>query len=80
MSAVFPNAIPLKMAIVAINKNKLNDTPAAPCGECRQALFEWEKRNKTAITLFLQGEKGKILHVKTVSDLLPFAFSKEDLI
>lgn len=80
ISAVHPNAKPLKMAIVVINRNKENTEPAAPCGECRQAIFEWEKRHKHPITIFMRGEAGRIFRVESVAELLPLAFSKEDLI
>lgn len=80
ISAVYPNAKPLKMAIVVINKNKENTEPAAPCGECRQAIFEWEKRHKHPIKIFMRGEFGVIYKVDSVAELLPLAFSKEDLI
>lgn len=80
ISAIHPNAIPLEMAIVAINKNKENVDPAAPCGECRQAIFEWEKRHKHPIKIFMRGETGRIFKVDSIAELLPLAFSKNDLI
>ena len=79
ISAIHPNSIPLKMAIVVINKNKKHTEPAAPCGECRQAIFEWEKRHKHPIKIFMRGETGRIFKVDSVAELLPLAFSKEDL-
>lgn len=80
ISAVYPNAKPLKMAVVAINRNKEVDKPAAPCGECRQAIYEWEKRHKHPISIFMRGETGRVFHVDSVAQLLPLAFDKEDLI
>lgn len=80
ISAIHPNAKPLEMAIVAINKNKENTDPAAPCGECRQAIFEWEKRHNHPIRLFMRGETGRVFSVESVAELLPLAFSKKDLI
>lgn len=80
ISAVHPYAMPLKMAVVAINKNKEVNKPAAPCGECRQAIFEWEKRKMQAIEIFMRGETGRIFHVDSVAQLLPLAFDKDDLI
>ena len=68
------------MAVVAINKNKEITKPAAPCGECRQAIFEWERRNEQAIEIFMSGETGRIFHVDSISQLLPLAFGKDDLI
>lgn len=80
ISSVHPNAKPIKMAIVAINKNKEVDKPAAPCGECRQVIYEWEKRHEHPISIFMRGETGRIFHVDSVAQLLPLAFDKKDLI
>jgi cytidine deaminase len=80
ISAVHPNAKPIEMAIVAINRNKENNEPAAPCGECRQVIFEWEKRHKHPIKIFMRGETGRVFKVDSIAELLPLAFSKDDLI
>ncbi|MGB1017935.1 MAG: cytidine deaminase [Chitinophagales bacterium] len=80
ISCIHPNAIPIKMAIVAINQNKENTAPAAPCGECRQAIYEWEKRHNHPIEIFMRGETGEIYKVDSVAELLPLAFKKDDLI
>lgn len=80
ISAVYPEAKLLKMAVVAINKKKEVNKPAAPCGECRQAIYEWEKRNMQPIEIFMSGETGRIFHVDSVAQLLPLAFDKDDLI
>ena len=52
--------------------------PVAPCGACRQVLAEYEQRDGN-IRLFLTGEKGPVLEVKSIADLLPLGFSKKDL-
>jgi len=80
ISAVHPNIKPLKMAIVVVNNNKKNIEPAAPCGECRQAIHEVEKRFMQPIEIFMKGEVGRIFKVNSVAELLPLAFNKEDLI
>ena len=57
-----------------------SDHPISPCGMCRQALKEYETRTDKPIRLILAGQKGKIYIVKTVSFLLPFAFTPGELI
>lgn len=47
----------------------------APCGICRQALLEAEKRAQKPIRVLLYGKK-EIIVVKSVSDLLPFQFNE----
>lgn len=80
IAALYPTAKPIKLAVVAINRNKPNENPAAPCGECRQTIFEWEKRNQHPISIFMRGETGRIFQVNSVAELLPLAFKKDDLI
>lgn len=80
ISAVYPTAKPIKMAVVVINKNKKINKPAAPCGECRQVIHEWEKRHQQKIEIFMSGETGTLYHVESIADLLPLAFGKDDLI
>lgn len=53
--------------------------PISPCGMCRQALTEYEKRTGKPIRLILSGMEGDIYIVKSAKDLLPLAFSNEDL-
>ena len=56
-----------------------NNTPAFPCGMCRQFISECEDRNHQAITLILAGKQGKVVVVNSSKDLLPFSFSGKDL-
>lgn len=51
------------------------DRPCSPCGACRQVLAELCPRNMKVI---LTNLKGEILEL-TVEDLLPGAFTAEDL-
>lgn len=48
-------------------------TPTAPCGACRQVLFEFGP----TMTIILHGEHETI--VQPLADLLPRAFGPEDL-
>ncbi len=67
------------MAISYDSKEVKSDHPISPCGMCRQALLEYETRMEKPIRLILAGQEGKIYVVKTVSHLLPFAFTNIEL-
>jgi cytidine deaminase len=46
---------------------------------CRQALLEYEGRGGKPLRIILSGQKGEVIVLKSVSDLLPFAFTQEKL-
>ncbi len=73
----FHGHVMVSMAITVQNKNQTVNSPATPCGQCRQLLFEQEKTNGRPIRLILQGETGPIWLFDSVSLLLPFGFSGE---
>lgn len=79
-TALYPNIKPLMIAVVVKNINKIQERPAAPCGECRQYIFELESRFNFAIPIIMQAESNKIYKVNSSSELLPLAFSKNDLL
>lgn len=58
---------------VAVNAVVAPTEPAAPCGSCRQQLFEAELRQSSPIEIVLVGHE-KSLAFKRVADLLPFGF------
>lgn len=53
--------------------------PISPCGMCRQALTEYEKRAGKPMRLILSGLEGDIYIVNTAKDLLPLGFTDADL-
>jgi cytidine deaminase len=79
VSAAHPNVAVTAIAISAKGKDMEVSEPVAPCGLCRQAILEYEKRFNTSIELILQGERGKIFWISSVKDLLPLYFSRNDL-
>ena len=76
----YPNVSIDTMAISYDSKTIKSDHPISPCGMCRQALLEYETRTAKPIRLILSGQQGKIIIVKTVSSLLPFAFTSGELL
>jgi len=68
---------------IAISYNSADvksDHPISPCGMCRQALVEYETRTAKSIRLILSGQEGKVFIIKTAQFLLPFAFTKSELL
>ena len=67
------------IAITAASKNFTVEKAAVPCGSCRQAISEYEVKQESPIALFLMGEKGKVLQCSAIGDILPLAFTSNDL-
>ena len=69
----------IAIAISATSKNYIVDTPAGPCGNCRQAIVEYEQKQKAPIAILMRGEKGKIYKCNSITELLPLAFNNSFL-
>ena len=80
-ASLFPGQAIDTIAVSYNNKNinTESDRPISPCGMCRQSLQEYEIRVKNPIRLILGGQTGKIIIIKSASQLLPFAFTPEEL-
>jgi cytidine deaminase len=79
ISSLYPG-IPVETMAVSYQSKKIkSDHPISPCGMCRQALLEFEGRTTKLIRLILAGMEGKIHVIRSASQLLPFAFSSEEL-
>jgi cytidine deaminase len=73
--------VPVKSIAISYSSDEIkSDHPISPCGMCRQALLEYETRTSKPIRLILSGQEGKVFIIKTASFLLPFAFTKDELI
>jgi len=79
VSAGFPGIAVTDMALTYINESGTGDRPISPCGICRQTLAEYEQRFDRSIRLILGGVSGEIFIVSRATDLLPFAFSSQEL-
>lgn len=79
VGAMFPNEPIETMAITYDNLNGSSDTPASPCGMCRQALREYETRTHHPIRLILAGKEGKVFIIPQANMLLPLGFTGDDL-
>ncbi|WP_420400743.1 cytidine deaminase [Flagellimonas sp.] len=77
--AKYPGIAITAIAISATSKDYVVDSPAAPCGNCRQSIIEYEQRQKTPISIMLRGEKGPIYKCASMADILPLAFSSSFL-
>ena len=75
----FPETQIEKIAITAIGGEKSVTEPVPPCGNCRQALLEYEIKFGEPIEVIMAGEKGEVYIMKSVSDLLPLSFSNNFL-
>ncbi len=63
-----------KIAIAAATDEGFQQQPISPCGTCRQALLEYEKRFGP-IEVVLYGA-ARIFVVPSVSDLMPLSFTE----
>jgi len=77
--AKYPEAIIKRIAISAASQNHAVKTPIPPCGACRQAIAEYEVKQKEPIEIYFMGESGEVAKSNSLKDLLPFAFDKSNL-
>lgn len=62
------------IAITAKSSRIKVESPVTPCGDCRQAISEYEVLYNKPIRFLLMGETGKVLELKNVASLLPLRF------
>ncbi|MUH36333.1 cytidine deaminase [Zobellia amurskyensis] len=77
--AKYPGVAVKAIAITATSINYQLTNPAAPCGNCRQAISEYEVKQKKPIELMMMGEKGKVFKCNSMADILPLGFDSSFL-
>jgi cytidine deaminase len=77
--AQYPNKTITMLAITAASETYTVEKPAPPCGACRQAIAEYEFKQKQPIEIYFMGETGQILYSKSLTNLLPLSFDKDFL-
>jgi cytidine deaminase len=78
-ASLFPK-IPIDtIAISYKSDHQKSDHPISPCGICRQSLQEFEGRVNHPVQLILGGMTGPVYVIDSASQLLPLAFTSEEL-
>lgn len=72
-SANRPDKAMTKIAVAAGQEGKLCDSPATPCGACRQVMAQYQTKGGRNMEIILVGGK-KIWKFEKVNDILPFIF------
>lgn len=78
-ATLHPDAIILKVAIVAKRKGGKELTPATACGACRQVMLEFEMRQEKPFEVIMQTEDHKWVKASSVQSLLPFSFTRASI-
>lgn len=77
--ANYPGIPVVAIAISAQSVHFHVDKPVSPCGACRQAIAEYEHRFNGSIRMIMAGETGKVFVSDSISNLLPYQFTADDL-
>lgn len=77
--AQYPKAKIVRMAITAGSKHTQTTKPIPPCGACRQAIVEYEVKQKKPIEIYFMGETGKVVKSNSLTNLLPLIFDNSVL-
>lgn len=77
--ANFPDVPIIRMALSAKSLKYKLEQPTPPCGACRQAIAEYEHKQKVPIEIFFTGESGKVVKSYSLANLLPLIFNNSYL-
>jgi cytidine deaminase len=68
-----------KVALIGRGEDFNTKEVTAPCGECRQALFEFAQLTGIDFEIILSTTKKDKIIIATIKELLPLAFGPRDL-
>jgi cytidine deaminase len=74
--ARFPDGVIEVLAVAVLPDGRELKVPAAPCGNCRQSLLEYEARQKRPIRVLMQAGGSPVYECPSVASLLPLGFDK----
>ncbi|MCX2720737.1 cytidine deaminase [Lentiprolixibacter aurantiacus] len=74
-----PGVTVKSIAIVAAPEKSDSGKPAAPCGNCRQAIYEYESKQQKPISILMMGSDGRVFKCRSIETLLPLAFNNDFL-
>lgn len=67
------------IAVMASSQLHSSNTPAAPCGVCRQAIAEFENKQKHPIRIIMAAPPGPVYICDSIAHLLPLGFDSSFL-
>jgi cytidine deaminase len=68
----------IKAIAVSVENDKA-DSPASPCGMCRQALLESELKQNSHIKILMKGPAEEVYAVDSMKQMLPLPFTARNL-
>lgn len=72
--AKYPD-VKIEQLVISVKSLKRSiKVPTPPCGSCRQAIAEYEFKQKQPIAIYFMGESGEILKSDSLINILPLAF------
>ncbi len=72
--ARYPGTPIRSLAVYAADPEGKLQLPAAPCGNCRQSILEYEHKQGSPIRVLLQAGNGAVYECPSVAALLPLGF------
>ncbi len=77
-ASIHPNTAVQAIAVTAFMENEFIESPASPCGACRQVISEYSYRFQRDIEIILYS-RSQILIFSSIDELLPLSFNFDSL-